>query len=128
VSGESEKTRLANVGESEQTRLANVGEFSESDQFFKKTILASTQIRQKWQISGEYSNSLNLPANSHCLIFISTRLKIQGRGCLEFFFKILRGVKAFRKNFGFYWQSFGIYLGVSYIYQSPFPPVCIYVH
>ncbi len=50
-SGESEETRLANVGksgESKQTRLANEGKFSESDQFFKKTILASTQIRQKW--------------------------------------------------------------------------------
>ena len=61
---------MANVGksgESEQTRLANEGEFSESDQFFKKTILASTQIRQKWQISGEYSNLLNSPASSHCL-------------------------------------------------------------
>jgi hypothetical protein len=40
---------VANVnesGESEQNRLVNVGEFSESDQFSKKTILASTRIRQ----------------------------------------------------------------------------------
>ncbi len=62
---------MANVGESgesEQTRLANEGEFSESDQFFKKTILASTRICQKWRISGKYSNSLNSPASSHCLV------------------------------------------------------------
>ncbi len=62
---------MANVGdsgESEQTKLVNVGEFSESDQFFKKTILASTRIRQKLQISGKYLNSLNSTASSHCLI------------------------------------------------------------
>jgi hypothetical protein len=32
------------------------------------TILASTRIRQKWRIFGEYSNSTNLPASGHCLI------------------------------------------------------------
>jgi hypothetical protein len=61
---------LANVGESgesEQTRLANVGEFSESDQFSKKAILASTRIRQKWQIFGEYSTSTNSLSSGHCL-------------------------------------------------------------
>jgi hypothetical protein len=70
---------LANVGESgesEQTRLANEGKFSESDQFFKKTLLASTQIRQKWQISGEYSNSLNSPASSHCLEITQKEKKV----------------------------------------------------
>jgi hypothetical protein len=58
---------LANVGESEQNRLANVGESGESGTFPKKAILASTQICQKWQISGEYSNSINLLSSGHCL-------------------------------------------------------------
>jgi hypothetical protein len=61
---------LANVGESgesEQTRLANVGE---SGTFLKKAILASTQICQKWQISGKYSNSINSLSGGHCLIVI----------------------------------------------------------
>jgi hypothetical protein len=31
------------------------------------TILASTRIRQKWRIFGEYSNSTNSPASGHCL-------------------------------------------------------------
>jgi hypothetical protein len=68
---ESNQNRLANVGEcieSGQNRLANVGECIESDQFSKMTILATTQICQKWQIFGEYSNSTNLPVSSHCLI------------------------------------------------------------
>jgi hypothetical protein len=49
-------------------QVGNVGEFSESDQFSKKTILASTRICQKWRIFGEYSNSTNSPASGHCLI------------------------------------------------------------
>jgi hypothetical protein len=68
--GESEQNRLANVGEfgeSEQNRLANVGEFGKSGTFPKKAILASTQIRQKWRISGECSNLLNSLASGHCL-------------------------------------------------------------
>jgi len=67
----SQKWPLANVGESgesEQNRLANVGESGESDTFPKKAILASTRIRQKWQISGEYSNSLHLLVSGHSLI------------------------------------------------------------
>jgi hypothetical protein len=32
------------------------------------TILASTRIRQKWRIFGEYSNLTNSPASGHCLI------------------------------------------------------------
>ncbi len=62
---------MANVdesGESEQTRLANVDEFSKSDPFTKRVLLASTQIRQKWQISGEYSNSINSLSSGHCLL------------------------------------------------------------
>jgi hypothetical protein len=70
-SGESEQNGLANLDEcieSDQNRLANVGECIESGQFSKMTILASTQIRQKWRIFGEYSNSTNSPASGHCLI------------------------------------------------------------
>jgi hypothetical protein len=51
-----------------QHSLANVGESGESDTFPKKAILASTRIHQKWQISGEYSNSLNLLASGHSLV------------------------------------------------------------
>ncbi len=64
---------MANVsesGESKQTRLANVGESGESGTFPKKAILASTQICQKWQISGEYSNSINSLSSGHCLIIL----------------------------------------------------------
>jgi hypothetical protein len=71
-SGESEQNRLANVGESgesEQTRLANVGE---SGTFLKKAILASTQICQKWRISGEYSNLINSLSSGHCLQLIQS--------------------------------------------------------
>ena len=67
------ENRLTNVDEfsgSEQNRLANVDEFSESDLFSKKTILASSRIRQKWQISGEYSNSTNSLSSGHCLVFL----------------------------------------------------------
>ena len=53
--------------ESGQSRLANVGECIESDLFSKMAILASTRIRQNWQIFGEYSNSTNSPASGHCL-------------------------------------------------------------
>ncbi len=55
-SGESAQHDLANLGESGkfgQHGLANVGESGESDTFPKKAILASTQILQKRQISGE---------------------------------------------------------------------------
>ena len=72
-SGESLINCLANVGEfgeSEQNRLANVGEFGESGTFLKKAILASTRTRQQRQIFGKYSNSLNLRASYHCLIYI----------------------------------------------------------
>jgi hypothetical protein len=65
-----QKLPLANVGksgESKQNRLANVGESGESGTFPKKAILASTQICQKWQISGKYSNSINLLSSGHCL-------------------------------------------------------------
>jgi hypothetical protein len=60
----------ANVGEfveSAQHGSANVGESGESDTFPKKVILASTRIRQKWRIFGEYSNSTNSLSSSHCL-------------------------------------------------------------
>ncbi len=46
----------ANVFESGQSRVANVGECIESGQISKMAILASTRIRQNWQIFGEYSN------------------------------------------------------------------------
>jgi hypothetical protein len=74
VSGEShffQEWPLANVsesGESEQNRLANVNEFSETNPISKRVILASTQICQKWQISGEYSNSINSLSSGHCLV------------------------------------------------------------
>jgi hypothetical protein len=32
--------------------------------------LASTQIRQKWRIFGEYSNSTNSLSSGHCLVSI----------------------------------------------------------
>jgi hypothetical protein len=70
-SGESSQHGLANVGESGESAqhgLANVGESGESRIFLKTAVLASTRTRQKWRISGEYSNSLNLPASSNCLI------------------------------------------------------------
>jgi hypothetical protein len=76
---ESDQKRLANVGkciESGQNRLANVGECIESSQFSKMTILASTRIRQKWRIVGEYSNSTNLPASGHCLRNIQKKKNI----------------------------------------------------
>ena len=46
------------------------GEFEsgESERFPKMAILASTRIRQNWQIFGEYSNSTNSPASDHCLV------------------------------------------------------------
>ncbi len=72
-SGESEQNRLANVsepGESELNRLSNVGKSGKSGTFQKKAILASTEIRQKWRISYEYSNSLNSLASDHCLIIM----------------------------------------------------------
>jgi NADPH-dependent curcumin reductase CurA len=68
--GESAQHNLANLGksgESAQHGLANVGESGESRIFLKTAVLASTPTRQKWQISGEYLNSLNLPASRHCL-------------------------------------------------------------
>jgi hypothetical protein len=42
-------------------------ESSESERFPKMAILASTRIRQNWRIFGEYLNSTNSPASSHCL-------------------------------------------------------------
>jgi hypothetical protein len=54
-------------GESEQNRLANVGESGESGTFPKKTILANSSTRQKWQFFGEYSNLLNSCASGHSL-------------------------------------------------------------
>jgi hypothetical protein len=68
--GESAQHGLANVGEfgeSARHGLANVGESGESYTFPKKAILASTRIRQKWQIFGEYSNSTNSLSSGHCL-------------------------------------------------------------
>jgi hypothetical protein len=68
--GESAQQGLANVGESGESAqhgLANVGESGESHIFLKTAVLASTRTRPKWQISGEYSNSINSPASSHCL-------------------------------------------------------------
>jgi hypothetical protein len=62
---------MANVGESGESvqhGLANVSESGESDTFPKKAILASAQIRQKWHISGEYSNLLNSLASGHSLM------------------------------------------------------------
>ena len=47
--------------------MANVGESGESRTFQKTAVLASTRTRQKRRVSREYSNSLNLPASSHCL-------------------------------------------------------------
>jgi hypothetical protein len=70
-SGESAQHGLANVGESGESGqhyLANVGESGESDTFLKTAVLASTRTRQKRRVSGEYSNSLNSPASSHCLV------------------------------------------------------------
>jgi hypothetical protein len=70
-SGDSSVNGLTNVGKSGESSvngLANVGESGESGTFLKKAILASTRICQKWQISGEYSNLLNLLASGHCLI------------------------------------------------------------
>jgi hypothetical protein len=37
--------------------------------FQKKTILANSSTRQKWQIFGKYSNSLNLHTSGHSLQF-----------------------------------------------------------
>jgi hypothetical protein len=74
--GESTQHGLANVGksgESAQHDLANLGESGESDTFPKKAILASTRIRQKRQISGDYSNSLNSLGSGHCLVSFSSR-------------------------------------------------------
>jgi hypothetical protein len=68
---------LANVsesGESVQHGLANVGKSGESDTFLKKAILVSTQIHQKWQISGEYSNLLNSLASGYSLIALHVLL------------------------------------------------------
>ncbi len=66
---ESAQHNLANVGESGESAqhgLANVGE---SRIFLKTAVLASTRTREKRRVSGEYSNSLNSPASSHCLSF-----------------------------------------------------------
>ncbi len=49
-------------------RLGECGEFGESRVFLKTAVLASTRTRQKRRIFGEYSNSPNLPASSHCLL------------------------------------------------------------
>jgi hypothetical protein len=71
VSGESEQNGWQMSGEcieSGQSRVANVGVCIESGQFSKMAILASTQIRQNWQIFGKYSNSTNSPASGHCLV------------------------------------------------------------
>ncbi len=73
-----QKWPLANVGksgESEQNRLANVDESGESDLFSKRAILASTGICQKWQISGEYSNSINSLSSGHCLGYFQFSFK-----------------------------------------------------
>ena len=63
---------MANVGESGESvqhGLANVSESGESDTFPKKAILASAQIRQKWHISGEYSNSPKIANFRRVLVF-----------------------------------------------------------
>jgi hypothetical protein len=62
------RAKFGESGESAQNRLANVGESGECGTFLKKAILASIQIRQKWRISGEYSNSQNVLASGHCLV------------------------------------------------------------
>ncbi len=59
--------QVGESGESEQTRLANIGESGKSDPFSKRVFLASIRIRQKWRISGEYSNSINSLSSGHCL-------------------------------------------------------------
>ncbi len=67
---------LANVGRMYQVRENGwrmSGECIESGQFSKMAILASTRIRQNWQIFGEYSNSTNSPASGHCLLKSSLR-------------------------------------------------------
>jgi hypothetical protein len=72
-SGKSAQHNLANLsesGESAQHGLANVGESGKSRIFLKTAVLASTRTCQKWRISGEYSNLLNLLASSHCLLFV----------------------------------------------------------
>ncbi len=72
--GESTQHGSANVGESGESArhgLANVSESGESDTFPKKAILASTRIRQKWQIFGEYSNLTNSLSSGHCLVYVS---------------------------------------------------------
>ncbi len=72
-SGEAAQHDLANVcesGESAQHGLANVGKSGESRTFQKTAVLASTRTRQKRRVSREYSNLLNSPASSHCLVFI----------------------------------------------------------
>jgi hypothetical protein len=79
-SGESSVNSLVNVGESGESSvngLANFGKSGESGTIPKKTILASTQICQKWQISGEYSNLLNLLASGLCLILTPTQNILQ---------------------------------------------------
>ena len=61
------------------------------------------------------------------MYFYFNRVENPGEGLPEVFAKIPRGVKAFRKNFGFYWQCFGICLGGVLYLPVPLPPVCIYV-
>ncbi len=70
-SGESARHGLSSVGESGESArhgLSNVGESRESRVFQKTAVLASTRTRQKRRVSREYSNSLNSPASSHCLL------------------------------------------------------------
>ena len=62
------RAKFGESGESAQNRLANVGKSGESGTFLKKAILASTRIRQKWRISGKYSNSINSLSSGHCLV------------------------------------------------------------
>jgi hypothetical protein len=53
------------------------------------TILASTRIRQKWRIFGEYSNSTNSPASGQCLI--------ERQGAVNVFLKV-KIIKALMRN------------------------------
>jgi hypothetical protein len=85
-SGESAQHDLANVcesGESAQHGLANVGESGESRIFQKTAVLASTRTRQKRRVLREYSNSLNSPASSHCLL----KMQLQKCNILMAFFQ-----------------------------------------
>jgi hypothetical protein len=64
--------------ESGESGWRMAGECIESGQFSKKSILASTRIRQNWRSFGEYSNLTNSPASGHCLPIPQFLLDLKG--------------------------------------------------